>query len=352
MLITGWWVNNMKLYIDIETIPTQNQVLIERIRKSIKCPGNITKTESIEEWYAENSASAFDEKYRKTSFDGLYGELLSIAFAIEDGEVQGMIRRDYDTETDLLKWFFESITNHCDKFGNSTAISKWIGQYITGFDLRFIWQRCVVNQYKPPIAIPYDIKPWDDAVFDTKIAWTGASSQYSGASKQDDLCAAFGLSGKGDIDGSKVYDYWLDDRLDEILEYNKDDVFQNRQIYKLLTFDNITSAAIAEVVQAEKPVKQKTERKPRSARVIESVDTETSEIISDDVKHYESNDQQAVEDLKNHKEWRDKICACESLSDVVRLQKEMPHDIKEDLRPALYIRQDEIKALASVIMQS
>lgn len=227
----------MRLFVDIETIPTQNSFIQSRIEQSIKPPGNIKKADSIDAWMKENYAAEFEKKYRATALDGLYGEILSIAWAIDDSEIYGFIRQDYDTELDVLKYFFNHLTSYFDKHGQRMAVTQWIGHYITGFDLRFIWQRCVINQYEPVIEIPYQAKPWDDCVFDTKIAWTGSSSQYSGASKLGDLCVAFGMDDKlNGMDGSQVYDYWLEDRLDEILAYNKDDVKKTRELYNLMTF--------------------------------------------------------------------------------------------------------------------
>lgn len=125
--------------------------------------------------------------------------------------------------------------NYRDHNGQRIGISKWVGHYITGFDLRFIWQRCVINQVKPTIAIPYDAKPWDDRIFDTKIAWTGCS-QYSGAGSLDKLSSVLLGEGKGDINGANVYDYFLQGDIDKIVEYNKKDVEMTRQLYKMMNF--------------------------------------------------------------------------------------------------------------------
>lgn len=221
----------MKLFFDIETIPSQLPNAREESAKNIKVPGNISKPETIEKWKQDNAES----EYRKQSFDGLYGEIISIAWAIEDETPRVLFRGKTGSEYDLLKGFFEDISYPVDMRGNRAVITKWIGHYITGFDLRFLWQRCVVNNLRPPIDIPYDAKPWDERVFDTKIAWSGVS-QYSGASKLDLLCKGLGFEGKGDLDGSKVFDYWLKGRYEEIAEYNKQDVEMCRNLYKRMTF--------------------------------------------------------------------------------------------------------------------
>lgn len=227
------------LFLDIETIPTQNQILIKSFKDGIKAPGNYSKQETIDKWLEDNRDSEADKLHRKTAIDGLHGEIFSIAWAFDDGAAYVVYRGNNETEKFLLQSFFTQISDIKDSYGNRAVISKWVGHYITGFDLRFIWQRCVINGVKPSVSIPYDAKPWDDRVFDTKVAWTG-SGQYSGAGSLDAMSRAFGLDGKGDIDGSKVYDYWLAGRFDEIAEYNKDDVVKTRGMYKRMNFISAT----------------------------------------------------------------------------------------------------------------
>lgn len=76
------------LYFDIETIPSQSPELLGEIRSGITPPGSIKKAESIEKWMAENADSAAREKLSKTSFDGGYGHVCTISWAIGDGPVK------------------------------------------------------------------------------------------------------------------------------------------------------------------------------------------------------------------------------------------------------------------------
>lgn len=226
----------MILYFDIETIPTRNHVVIDQIRDSIMPPGNITKDETKLKWLEQNLESELDKQIRKTALDGLYGEILSISWAIDDSDIYTIFRTHYDdSEAALLKGFFHCLDNYHDDHDQRIGISKWVGHYISGFDLRFIWQRCVINQVKPSVPIPYDAKPWDDRIFDTKVAWTG-SQQYSGAGSLSKLASVMFGEGKGDIDGSNVYDYFLKGEIDKIVEYNKKDVEMCRKLYKRMNF--------------------------------------------------------------------------------------------------------------------
>lgn len=227
----------MKLYFDIETIPTSNKDVMDNILAGISAPGNYTKPETIAKWMDENVPTIFDKELRKTALDGLYGEIISIAWAIDDNPVDVIYRgNEIDKEADVLTGFLYEINNVKDGRGNRGVISKWIGHYICGFDLRFLWQRCVINGIKPEVKIPYDAKPWDSNVFDTKIAWTGAS-QYSGAGSLDALALVMFGEGKGEINGSNVYDYWMRGEYKMIADYNKKDVEMCRNLYKKMTFE-------------------------------------------------------------------------------------------------------------------
>ena len=222
------------LHIDIETIPSQKKGAVEAIREAIKPPATMSVQATIDKWYAEKADDAANEQHRKQSFDGALGEIISIAWALDDGPVNVNYRYD-DNEAGLLRAFFVDINELTDKYGQKAHISTWSGHYITGFDLRFIWQRCVMLGVRPSVHIPYDAKPWDSKVYDTKIEWTGMGSG-SGIGSLDALSKAFGFEGKGDIDGSKVYDYWLAGRIEEIAEYNKQDVVKCRALYNKMNF--------------------------------------------------------------------------------------------------------------------
>lgn len=222
------------IHFDLETIPSQADGAVESIRENIKPPATMSVQATIDKWYAEKADDAANEQHRKQSFDGALGEIISIAWALDDGPVNVNYRSD-DNEAGLLRSFFADINDLTDKYGQKVHISTWSGHYITGFDLRFLWQRCVMLGVRPTVHIPYEAKPWDSKVFDTKVAWTG-TGQYSGIGSLDALSKAFGMEGKGDIDGSKVYDYWLDGRIEEIAEYNKQDVEKCRSLYNKMNF--------------------------------------------------------------------------------------------------------------------
>ena len=221
-------------YIDIETIPEQPEESAKKlISETISAPATMKKAETIAEWhngvgkYAGVKDAAIEEAYRKTSFDGAKGEIISIAWAIDNGDIKSMSRSLGESEADLLNFFFVDLVHFLN--GNNPF---FIGHYISGFDLKFLFHRCVINGVMPPFKIPF-IGRHDKDYYDTMIAWAGYKDRIS----QDNLCRALGIEGKPDgIDGSKVWDFAKAGKIQEIEEYNRDDVDKVRQIYKKLNF--------------------------------------------------------------------------------------------------------------------
>lgn len=227
----------MDIYLDIETIPTQRADIKEMITADVTHPANITKPETIAKWNNEKKPHAVDEVWRKTALSGTFGEILCISWAVNDDAPSCVIRTLDEPESNVLEQFFEQLKATmvlCTRRGVK-PIPHWIGHFISGFDLRFIWQRAVINGIEPPFELPYDAKPWSKDIFDTKTEWTGANS-YSGGGSLDKVCQAMGYSGKGDMDGGKVWDAVLEDRYGEIALYCMDDVEKTRMLHRRMTF--------------------------------------------------------------------------------------------------------------------
>lgn len=217
----------MNLFIDIETIPDQRKDALDRVKSTLKAPANYKKSEAIEKYINENA----DEAWAKTSLKGLYGEVCSIAWAIDDNPVQALTRPASMSEGDLLAKFFEAIKAQTGNGRGDYPNITWIGHNIIEFDLRFLKQRTLVNQVKPAFFIPADARHGSTA-FDTMKEWAG----WKGYVKLDELCEVFGFPGKGDVDGSMVAKLWADGEYDTIQEYNKQDVEMVRNVYRRMTW--------------------------------------------------------------------------------------------------------------------
>jgi predicted PolB exonuclease-like 3'-5' exonuclease len=236
----------MNIYFDIETIPAQKDSDIAYLREesdrdiaAIKAPSNYKDEVKIMEYISAKRVeveASFDDRYRKTSFDGAMGQIVCISYAIDDGEPVNLYASQWATaEKLIIQSFYDAIKLHYDPSSQQRPV--FIGHNIINFDLRFLFQRSVMLGIKPPLLVPFKAKPWDDTVFDTMTAWAGAGNRVSLAK----LCSVFGLDAKGteigdEIDGSKVWDFVKSGRIEDVAKYCGGDVVRTRAIHKRLTF--------------------------------------------------------------------------------------------------------------------
>jgi hypothetical protein len=236
----------MNIYLDIETIPAQDPDAIKMLRKEadeekrlIKAPSNYKDVAKIDEYIAAKKIeidAAFDERYRKTSFDGALGQIACVSYAIDDDDPAVIYASEWkDSEQFILTSLYENLQTSYSP--NSQVRPVFIGHNIVSFDLRFLLQRSIIVGVKPPMFIPFKAKPWDDVVFDTMTAWAGVGNRVSMAK----LCEVFKIDAKGsevdgEIDGSKVWDYVQAGRIDDVATYCMHDVIRTRQIYKRINF--------------------------------------------------------------------------------------------------------------------
>ena len=216
---------------DIETLPSDDSGIIADIAAGIKPPGNLKKAETIEAWERDEKPAAVLEAVRKTGLDGTYGRICCIGFAVDDEPVECSFGNEEDVLRNFFRWLNGAarISDYTDR---QSAI--FVGHNVLSFDLRFLWQRCVVNGIRPPAFIPFNAKPWDGKVFDTMTAWNPAREK---SISLDKLCRALGVpSSKGDLDGSKVAEYWQAGKQQEVAAYCMADVEAVRQCHKRMVF--------------------------------------------------------------------------------------------------------------------
>jgi 3'-5' exonuclease len=205
------------VFIDIETLPVQCPDFRAKIVATAKPPANYSKPETIAKWREDNA----DEIVAKTALDPAAGHICSIAWAVGDGPVEWLTAEGIEQERLCVEAFF----NGLPKLG----MTRFIGHYITGFDLRFIMCRAIVLGVKVPALWPRDPKPWDQNVFDTMTAWAGAR----GTIGLERLCEALGIeSPKGDMAGNQVAAAWAAGEFDRIAAYNRRDVEAVREVFR------------------------------------------------------------------------------------------------------------------------
>jgi hypothetical protein len=218
----------MNIFLDIETTPCQLAGVRDEFIANVRPPATYKKQESIDAWLTENREIEGDEAWRKTSFDGALGHVCVIGLAIGDATPITFLSESIFDETEMLKDFYSYFDDAC-KYWHLTP--TFVGHNLIEFDLKFLFQRSVVLGVKPSQYIPFHAKPWDDNVYDTMQKW---GAQRGGS--LDKITKACGLGGKGDMDGSMVWNAVKDGRILEVAEYCKKDVELTRELYKRMTF--------------------------------------------------------------------------------------------------------------------
>ncbi|NND39265.1 MAG: hypothetical protein HKO06_06685 [Pseudomonadales bacterium] len=233
----------MNLIIDIETIPAQPaDKWIDEIESQLKHPASISKPETIEAWhngegkYAGVKRAKAEEQYRKQALDGTYGEIITIGWSTPDREINYTHQRQTETEKEFLSTFIEQVRvniiahKYARKFMTDHHL-YFIGHNVE-FDLRFLWQRLIINDLysQVPFLIPYNGRHGAD-YFCTMKAWAGYRDRIS----LDNLARAMGLGGKDGTSGSEVYGLWCDKEYEKIAAYCANDVDLTRTIFNRIT---------------------------------------------------------------------------------------------------------------------
>ena len=242
----------MDITFDIETRPCDDPALIEEITQqsneeaaeameSVKAPANYKDEAKISEYIItkqnEIKAGAVDaisQKLAKTSLDGGYGRICCIGWAIDDEAPQHVIGAD---EKAILAQFYEAVAAAVGVKTHDRGVDRpcnFVGHNITGFDLRFLWQRSVIHGLRRPAVIPFNVKPWDERLKDTMTMWNPDRDKRISLDK---LCKVLGVksSKTGDIDGSKIAQAWADGRHTEIADYCMADVVATRECYRKMS---------------------------------------------------------------------------------------------------------------------
>lgn len=203
-----------KIFLDIETLPASGKdvSLIKGFYEDMKTRSRERKS--------LGQTMDFETFLRNTSFQGEFGRIFCIGYAINDEKTEAFS----GDEKEQLRNFW-SIAKDCSLF---------IGHNVMDFDLRFIYKRSIINGIRPTKDLSF-ARYRSDPIFDTMREWEKWGAQGVSLHK---LTVALGISSPKEegIDGSKVYDYYLAGKGEEIVEYCKRDVEATREVYKKMTF--------------------------------------------------------------------------------------------------------------------
>ena len=238
----------MRIYLDIETAPSQQPGAREAAKAGIKPPGNYKKEETIAAWWAEQGESAAEEAYRRQALDAAEGEIVSIAWAMDTNPPAVIVRPLEEDEAVFLEFAFDKMRTAFDEFERINSRpdfpepSYCIG-YNVDFDLGFIRRRAWVHNIIPPSFIPSPAARLGRDYGDTMTMWAGYGQRIS----LDRLCKALGIpSPKAmGMDGGQVFDMWLAGEEGQIAEYNMRDVVATRACWLRMAYEDAVMEAAA-----------------------------------------------------------------------------------------------------------
>jgi DNA polymerase elongation subunit (family B) len=192
-----------------------------------------------QERYLEDIAAEEERVYQLGSLNATSGRILSIAVhvgTVPGFEIEGLTTNQSEhvfgidpegneqEEAQALRDFLALMSDfdpECDLV---------VGHNIIGFDLPFIFQRCLAHNIA--------VKPFVDlsefrvqGVFDTMRAWwLGGRNRVA----LDDVAWALGIesSKTSEVEGSRVFELYQAGKLARIREYNLNDVRVTRKVYE------------------------------------------------------------------------------------------------------------------------
>ena len=190
--------------------------------------------------YLEDIAAEEERSYSLGSLSATSGRILSIAvhvgsipgldFAgLQQPQTEYVFGIDEDGNEQSEKKTLVDFLKFMQPF--DPEVDELVGHNIVGFDLPFIFQRCLVHciSARPFVNLgEYNVR----GVFDTMRQWW-LGDRRSRVSL-DDIAWALGIesSKTADVEGSKVFDLYQAGKLSQIREYNLNDVRVTRKIYE------------------------------------------------------------------------------------------------------------------------
>src|SRR6266480_709725 len=223
---------------DIETLtlPDFRERVGPQLEKSLKL-GNMRVEQ--QQRYLEDIVVEEERCYQLGSLSATSGRILSIA--VHEGPIPGLefsgIEQPYServfgigedgTEQDEKKALL-AFLDYMKRF--DADMDEIVGHNILGFDLPFIFQRCLVHciSARPLVDLgEYRVR----GVFDTMHAWWLGARRFVSL---DDIAWALGIesSKTATAEGSKVFELYQAGKLGEIREYNLNDVRVTRKVYE------------------------------------------------------------------------------------------------------------------------
>jgi hypothetical protein len=223
---------------DIETLtlPDFRERIGPQLERSLKL-GNMRLEQ--QQRYLEDIAAEEERCYQLGSLSAASGRILSIAVhkgpipginfgGVEQRESEHVFGIDADGNEQNEKQALLRFLEFMKAF--DPEMDELVGHNIIGFDLPFIFQRCLVHciSAKPLVDLrEYNVR----GVFDTMHHWWLGAKRFVSL---DDIAWALGIesSKTAEVEGSKVFDLYQAGKLSQIRDYNLNDVRLTRKVYE------------------------------------------------------------------------------------------------------------------------
>ena len=117
----------------------------------------------------------------------------------------------------------------------NTRVDVVIGHNLMGYDYPFILKRSMIHSVLPPVHLSlarYRAQP----LYDTQQVWTNWDARRSISLVELARVLKVDVTKTDGMDGSRVYDAYLEERHDEIADYCLRDVEVVRAVYRKMTF--------------------------------------------------------------------------------------------------------------------
>jgi hypothetical protein len=271
------------LYVDLETAPTHDAKAKAEIFArpefaplpmsaigEIQPAGNLKDPLKIAQSIAERTdkaladladdnrrkAFAADKAWRDTALDGWAGEIMMVGCAanehpatvihtidVKEHRIESSLggpavissRKVTWDEAETIREFLSEVSKLQFESGQHEVVV--VGHNVRRFDIMFLWQRCIVLNIQVPSWL-------EKARFESKFRDGGSvidTMELAGNTRGtpfgpglDRVCDALGIQTKGSITGANVYDVVMAGRVDEAVEYCRDDIKRVRSVARRL----------------------------------------------------------------------------------------------------------------------
>lgn len=221
------------IYLDAETIPDGD---IEDFELYKEPPKNYKDPDKIKAWMEEQK----EEQYLKQAVDTNRAKFLTIGVAVNDDAPKVFVDLAAYDELTILTEFEAFLKNEREtKITEGVNEDRYtfndlvfVGHNIKKFDLQILFVKSI--KYNLPLlgelVHPARLRFNNGKSYDIMEVWGGADTQNYVS--LDTVANTIGIQGKKGMDGSMVYPKFKEGKIDEIIEYQKDDVILTRAVFK------------------------------------------------------------------------------------------------------------------------